>query len=65
MKFGELTALLGPADRFVKVCFEDGSGYSAVDTKGRLGILLNDFEIAEISRSGKDEVLLLRVRRAS
>ena len=49
MKFGEFAALLGPADRFVKVCFEDGSGYSAVDTKGRLGSLLNDFEIAEIS----------------
>ena len=49
MKFGEFAALLGRDDRNVRVNVDGYKGYSVINTDGKFGSILKDFEISEIS----------------
>ena len=49
MKFGEFAALLSWDNRVVRVNVEGYNDYSTINTDGKFGNILNDFEITEIA----------------
>lgn len=51
MKFGEFAALLSRDNRTVRVNVEGYNGYSTINTDGKFGSILKDFEITEIAIS--------------
>ena len=49
MKFGEFAALLSRDNRNVRVNVDGYKGYSVINTDGKFGSILKDFEITEIA----------------